>query len=118
MGDPCGVGPEIIVKAQEDPLVGKICTPFVIGDGRALERALGVCGSELSVYEINAPEEARKAASDTIPLLSLSRLDEADLIYGRPTVAAGEAAYRYICAAARFCLGGRAAAMVTAPISK
>jgi 4-hydroxythreonine-4-phosphate dehydrogenase len=118
MGDPCGVGPEIIVKALEDPLVKSICTPFVIGDAGALERALSICGSELSVQEIKEPEEACKAPVGVIPLYVLSRLGKDDLIFGKPTEAAGDAVYRYICAAARFCLEGRVAAMATAPISK
>jgi 4-hydroxythreonine-4-phosphate dehydrogenase len=118
MGDPCGVGPEIIVKALRSPELAGICTPFVIGDRPALERALAVCGSPLNVRQITAPEEAPSAPRDTIPLLALSQLPESDIRYGRPTAASGEAVYRYICSAARFCLEGRAAAMATAPISK
>jgi 4-hydroxythreonine-4-phosphate dehydrogenase len=118
MGDPCGVGPEIIVKALHSPKIAGICTPFVIGDRATLERALIVCGSSLSIFPINEPEEVEAAPSGTIPLLALSNLTEADLGYGRPTAATGDAVYRYICSAARFCLDGRVAAMVTAPISK
>ncbi|MBI2354331.1 MAG: 4-hydroxythreonine-4-phosphate dehydrogenase PdxA [Deltaproteobacteria bacterium] len=118
MGDPCGVGPEIIVKALGYPLIKDISTPFVIGDSAALKRAIGVCDPTLSVREIAEPEEARLLPGGTIPLLPLSRLTAADIRYGQPTVAAGDAVYRYICAAARLCLDGRAAAMVTAPISK
>ncbi len=40
MGDPCGIGPEIIVKALQSPEVAQICVPLVIGDRLALERAL------------------------------------------------------------------------------
>ncbi len=53
-----------------------------------------------------------------IPLLALSHLSEADMAYGVPSIAAGDAVYRYICAAAQLCLDGQVAAMVTAPISK
>jgi 4-hydroxythreonine-4-phosphate dehydrogenase len=118
MGDPCGCGPEIIIKALQPPGVREICTPFVIGDRPALERALAVCGSTLKIHPISEPEEAAAALQGTIPLLALSQLAEADLCYGRPTAASGDAVYRYICAAARFCLDRRVAAMATAPISK
>jgi len=118
MGDPCGVGPEIIVKALPSPEIARICMPLVIGDRPALERALSVCGSSLKIHQITEPEEAGVAPQGSIPLLELSRLPEADLGYGRPTTASGDAVYRYICSAARLCLDGRVAAMVTAPISK
>lgn len=118
MGDPCGVGPEIIVKALQSPEIAAICTPFVIGDAPAMRRALSVCGSPLGIIEIAEPEDAGMAPHGTIPLLALSRLAETDLCLGRPTAATGDAVFRYICGAARFCLSGRVAAMATAPISK
>ena len=118
MGDPCGVGPEIIVKALQSPGVTDDCLLFVIGDRPALERAIAVCGSVLGIHEIDGPEGVPAAPQDSISLLPLSRLPETDLCYGSPTIAAGDAAYRYICAAARYCLEGRVAAMATAPISK
>jgi 4-hydroxythreonine-4-phosphate dehydrogenase len=117
MGDPCGVGPEIVVKALEHTVSGR-CLPLVIGDPRALERAVAVCGSSVAFQEVGAPEEARRVPGQRVPLLALSRLAEEDIRYGRPTAAAGDAVYRYICAAARLCLEGTAAAMATAPISK
>lgn len=118
MGDPCGIGPEIIVKALQSPEINGICRPFVIGDTLAMQCALGVCRSELKIHEISEPEEAASAPKNSIALLALSQLYEADLQYGRPSAAAGDAVFRYICAAARFCREGRVAAMATAPISK
>ncbi len=118
MGDPCGIGPEIIVKALQSPEIDNICQPFVIGDRLALERALAVCRSALTIHEISEPEDAAAAPKGAISLLALSLLSEADLQYGQPSAAAGDAVFRYICAAARFCLDGRIAAMATAPISK
>jgi 4-hydroxythreonine-4-phosphate dehydrogenase len=118
MGDPCGVGPEIIVKVLQSSEISRSCKAFVIGDRSALERALAVCGSELTIHQITGPEETLTTPPGSVALLELSQLSEADLGYGRPTAAAGDAVYRYICCAARFCLDGRVAAMVTAPISK
>jgi 4-hydroxythreonine-4-phosphate dehydrogenase len=118
MGDPCGVGPEIIVKALQSPELDGLCIPFVIGDHVAMERALRVVDSHLSLHSISEPEESLSAPVGTISLLALSKLGEDDLRYGLPTAASGDAVYRYICSAARFCLDGRVAAMATAPISK
>ncbi len=118
MGDPCGVGPEIIVKSLAYAECAATCIPVVLGDAAAMRRALKVCGSDLEVVEIDALEQARSVAARQIALLPLSQLTEPDLCYGQPTAAAGDAVFRYICSAARFCLEGRVAAMVTAPINK
>ncbi|QEM70075.1 4-hydroxythreonine-4-phosphate dehydrogenase PdxA [Geobacter sp. FeAm09] len=118
MGDPCAIGPEIIVKALDNPGIAAGCTPLVVGDRTALDRAVQVCGSRLEIVEIAEPEEARRVPEGAVPLMPVSRLPEGDVQYGKPTLAAGDAVYRYICTAARLCLAGRVAAMATAPINK
>lgn len=118
MGDPCGVGPEIIVAALAHPWVRECCVPVVIGDAAAMNRAIAVCNSPLTVRMIATPEEALAVEDGAIPLLERSSLTESDLCYGYPTIASGDAVYNYIRTATRFCLDGRLAAMVTAPISK
>ncbi len=118
MGDPCGVGAEIVVKALSSPLVEQCCTPVVIGDLATMQRAVTVCNSSLSIQVISAVEQAHTVPSGSVALLELSTLGHSDMIYGKPTDASGDAAYRYICTAARFCLDETVAAMVTAPISK
>lgn len=118
MGDPSGIGPEIIIKALQSPEITSICVPLVIGDRLTLERALDTCGSTLKITEVSAAADARQVNGHFIPLLALSHLTGSDIRYGAPSVAAGDAVYRYICCAARLCLEGSVAAMVTAPISK
>jgi 4-hydroxythreonine-4-phosphate dehydrogenase len=118
MGDPCGVGPEIIIRALHSSAIADICVPLVIGDRLAMERALSVCDSPLKIYEIAGPEGALLASEGTIPLLALTHLSETDMVYGKPSVTAGDAVFRYICHAAHLCLNAQIAAMVTAPISK
>ena len=118
MGDPSGIGPEIIIKALQRPEVANACIPLVIGDRLALERALSVCNSALTIHEVPAAEDARHIQAGGIPLMALSHLSEPDMAYGAPSAAAGNAVYRYICHAAQLCREGRVSAMATAPISK
>lgn len=118
MGDPCGIGPEIIAAALADQTVYEVAVPLVIGDRLAMERAVAVAGSRQSL-QILAPDEFPAAAiRGTIYLQALTRLDAGDLNYGSPTAAAGDAVFRYITAAASLCLQGKVAAMATAPINK
>lgn len=118
MGDPSGVGPEIIVKALADATVRGCCTPLVLGDQRAMRRALAACKSPLQLAIVASPCEAAGLPATTIPLLVLSELEDADMVYGSPTERAGDAVYRYIRRAAELCLTHELAAMATAPICK
>jgi len=116
MGDPAGVGPEVIVKALADPEISGMCRPLVIGDPGAMERALAVTGQSLRLELADALPS--KDADGAISLRPLSSLAPTDMEYGGPSAEAGDAMFRYITEAVRLCLAGEAAAMVTAPISK
>src|SRR5512147_1071009 len=39
MGDPAGIGPEVILKALADPVIKKVSRPLILGDWGVLERA-------------------------------------------------------------------------------
>lgn len=118
MGDPCGIGPEVIVAALADENVRRQSDLFVVGDAAAMARAIAVCGSTLLLSEIASPGEAVGMSAACLPLLPLTTLGVDDMQYACPTPVSGDAAYQYICTAARFCLDGTADAMVTAPINK
>lgn len=118
MGDPAGVGPEIIVRALSAPDISNICRPLVLGDRGAMERAIAVTGVPLRLKTANGFTQMDAAENGIIELLPLSTLSPDEMAYGRPGVAAGEAVYRYIAEAVRLCVSGEVAAMATAPISK
>ena len=118
MGDPCGVGPEIIVAALSDPVIRSLCRPIVLGDQCAMQRGLAVCNSSLQLSVSDSAAEAVALPETAIPLLEISQLEEADIVYGQPSERAGDAVYRYIRRAAELCLTGEVAAMATAPICK
>lgn len=116
MGDPSGVGPEVIAKALADPEITGICRPLVIGDPGAMERAIAVTGQSLRLRLVEGLPT--RDAEKVLFLRPLSSLAPTDMEYGGPSSEAGDAMFRYINEAVRLCLAGEAAAMVTAPISK
>lgn len=118
MGDPTGIGPEIIAKALVRPEIAATCRPVVLGDERAMIRAVEITGSPLAIVAVDHDHLADEYPVGTIPLLSVSRLADDDLHYGVPTAAGGDAVYRYICEAVRLCTSGKVSAMATAPINK
>lgn len=118
MGDPCGIGPEIVCRAALDPLVRERCRLLVLGDQGALERALTLQGLPGSIQPVNCVEQMGVEGDGKISLLPLTRLGAEDMRFGQPTIAAGDAVYRYVVEAHRLAVEGRVAAMATAPISK
>jgi len=118
MGDPSGVGPEIIAKSLADPAIHEACRPLVLGDAAAMKRALVVTGSRLGLELVAEVPSRSNCRENVIFLRSLSDLSIADMEFGRPSKAAGDAMYRYICEAVRLCLAGKVEAIATAPICK
>ena len=117
MGDPCGIGPEIIVKTLARPEISAACRPLVLGDPAALERALAITGEMLEVVETDTVPPM-ESSPGRIYLRPLTTLAAKDLLFGAPTVASGAATVRYIREAARLCTAGEVAAMATAPLNK
>lgn len=118
MGDPSGIGPEIIAATLAEPAVRQACHPVVLGDIEAICRGNDVAASGLTPIIITHPEEAATLPADSLPILSVATLAPQDMRYGHPTKAAGDAVYRTICRATDLCLQGQVGAMATAPISK
>ena len=55
MGDPCGIGPEVVAKALADPRVYASCRPVVVGSGYAMEQAVALTGVPLRVGRPDDP---------------------------------------------------------------
>ncbi|HZV82416.1 MAG TPA: 4-hydroxythreonine-4-phosphate dehydrogenase PdxA [Geobacteraceae bacterium] len=118
MGDPCGIGPEIIAKSLADDSVWECCLPVVVGDLKAMERAVALTGCGLSTAPVSNDAWPDLHSSRAVHVVQTGSLCAIDMQYGQPTIATGKAVYDYITTAANFCLSGRVAAMATAPISK
>jgi 4-hydroxythreonine-4-phosphate dehydrogenase len=116
MGDPSGIGPEIIIKALSDSRIYDICQPVVLGDPGALSAKIEGLKKK-PINEISRPSEA-KSGPEEIDLIAISQLDKELIIPGNPTVEAGEAMVNYIIRAVEMAQHGEFAAMVTSPINK
>jgi len=115
MGDPVGIGPEIVVRAFER---GAAEGCVVVGDAAVIERALAVTGWAAPVARLEAPQHAAPAGS--VPVWAPFEVDAglAQLPWGRVDARAGRAAAACVTAAARAVLAGQGRALVTAPLNK
>lgn len=111
MGDPSGIGPEVVVKAARNPTVRRSCRILILGDPSLLHKA-------------GAPRWPIRDPGSAIPFREavvvepVTMLDANKVRPGKPTNGGGEAAFQYITRALELVGTGVADAMVTAPISK
>jgi len=120
MGDPAGIGPEVILKAAHDHAFGANCRPLVIGDWRILQRAaawLNTVDTPLAYKVVDHPD-AGTYAPNMLTLLDLKNADPAEIAPGQVSAAAGRAAVEYVFRACDMALAGEVDAMVTAPLNK
>lgn len=119
MGDPAGVGPEIIAKAyQEAPELLRGC--FVVGDLAQLRRAIQLVRGEQAAWAlalIDAPAQTLNVPPRCLPLLQVGAL-MGPVPFGQLSAAAGTAAGACVVWAAQAALKREIAALVTAPLNK
>lgn len=122
MGDPTGVGPEIILQAFCSGAFTDLARPLVVaGDLAVLQRAAAVCGVDVrqqSGSQTALASDELVAGRYTLAVRALSQLDLLRQKYGQPELCSGRAMAGYISWACDTCLAGDAAGMVTAPINK
>lgn len=117
MGDPSGIGPEIIIKALSDKDIYKACRPIVFGDPGALSYYIKKDDQYLSINEISVPEQAA-GIPNIIDILPVSRLSRENLTAGNPTLNGGKAMVDYISTAVDLAMRGKIAGIATCPINK
>ena len=119
MGDPAGVGPEIVVKALLQPSVWEICRPLVVGDARMLRRAAAWVSADSSpAFEVVTDPATARYDPGTITLLDRANADPAQIAPGQLCAGAGAAAVDYVTTACDLALAGAVDGIVTAPLNK
>ena len=113
MGDPAGIGPEIVLKAVSEPSLARACRPLLIGDLaylRAQADAFGI-DVDLCQFDPEMPSEER------IPVRDL-RSVTGEVVPGQGTKETGHAAAASIIEAVDLWRKGTIEAVATAPINK
>ena len=119
MGDPSGVGPELIVKALLNGELDRFERPFqVVGDAAVLRRAAKIFNCQAELEQHSHESWTLHCGERSLQIVNLSYLDEEKVIYGQPQFACGRAMADYVEWAVARCLVGLAAGMVTCPINK
>ncbi|MGH9914804.1 MAG: PdxA family dehydrogenase, partial [Pyrinomonadaceae bacterium] len=116
MGDPAGIGSEVVLKSVAEREVLQVCRPVIIGDAQHLAhtaRTLGLaCGYDVVLGGEQIPEEIQ------YPVIYNLRNAPGSIEPGVESATAGRAAAEYIETSVRLCSSGEIDAIATAPINK
>lgn len=117
LGDPAGIGPEIVVKALSDREIFEKCRPLVIGDKEVMKQALRFCGLDLELNAVACAAEGKYEAGG-IDLVDLKNVDINQLKIGEVQAMGGQAAFGYIKKSVEMASTGEVDAIATTPINK
>ncbi|HNZ82773.1 MAG TPA: 4-hydroxythreonine-4-phosphate dehydrogenase PdxA [Sedimentibacter sp.] len=117
LGDPAGIGPEIVVKALNEKEIYEVCSPLVVGDKSILEQAMKFCDISLNINSVKEPANG-KYEYGTIDLIDLNNVDVNRLKIGKVQAMGGKAAFEYIKTVANLALEKKVDAIATTPINK
>jgi 4-hydroxythreonine-4-phosphate dehydrogenase len=120
MGDPVGIGPEVVARAVAAPEVRAACRPLVVGSAQILRRAARQCGLDLEVVAVDTAE-APPATAGIVGVLDPASDLESELValpLGHVSPVAGRASVAYVLRGIDLTVTRAAAGIVTAPINK
>lgn len=116
IGDPCGIGPEVVAKAWCSGGVHECSRPLLIGSRAAMEQAVRVAGLSAEVRAIGSVAELSDSPG-VIEILDSGALDAGDITTGQDNAACGRASGVWLDEADRLARAGVLAATVMGPIS-
>ncbi len=115
IGDPTGIGPEVIVRALASGQPGKVSRPLLIGSIQALEAAAAACDVRLCFRAIEAPEQA-DGHDAAIPVIDDAALSARDYAIGVPSFAAALTSYKWLQRGITFAEEGRIDGLIMGPL--
>lgn len=119
MGDPCGIGPEIICKAMSELSLREEAKIVIIGEEKALEAISKKLNIPLRFQRFSHVAKAiSNAGGDVIPVINPLPLSPEDIIPAKPTTNTAHAVVKYIEEAVKMAMDGLVDAICTAPINK
>ena len=117
LGDPAGIGPEIVAKSIADRELFRIADCIVVGDKKVVENAIRITGEALTVNVVEDPAEG-DWREGVLNLIDLDNIDMEKFEFGKVSGMCGKAAFGYIKKSIELAMEGKADAVATTPINK
>ena len=115
IGDPAGIGPEIVVKAVTSEEIKNIARCIIIGDCNVIANALKITNTDINICRIEKTEDYKDNHLNIIPI---DNVDFTALHIGEVSGMCGKAAYEYIEKSIDLAIKKQVAAVATPPINK
>lgn len=117
IGDPAGIGPEIVAKSVATKKVFEQARVIAVGDKKVMENAIKIVDTNLKINVINDPEEG-VFEENILNLIDLDNIDMDKFELGKISGMCGKAAYEYIEKSIQLANSGKVDAVATTPINK
>lgn len=117
IGDPAGIGPEILLKSLADPALYAYAVPVVFGSAAVLKANLAVAGVDLKVRSVADVAEARGELG-TVDLVEVGSIKPADYKVGTGDAVTGAFSGKCLETAIGLAKAGALRGVVMAPVSK
>jgi 4-phospho-D-threonate 3-dehydrogenase / 4-phospho-D-erythronate 3-dehydrogenase len=116
VGDPAGIGAEVVLKAIAEPEVRAVCLPIVFGDAEFLRQTAQHLGLPCDYKVLKRGDDSFENLNEPV-IYDLVNIKE-EIVFGTESATTGRAAADAIERAVKLCLAGKINAVSTAPISK
>ena len=117
IGDPSGIGPEVVVKALQDRSMYAIMRPVLVGTVGVVQKALDTIKSTDTVVGVDTAADA-KCEAGTIEVISPGDWKDIEFPVGKHDAGSGAASHLWVEEAAKMCIAADVEGMVTAPVNK
>jgi 4-hydroxythreonine-4-phosphate dehydrogenase len=117
LGDPAGIGPEVVLAALADAELGREARMLVVGDEALLRARAERIGAAFEIASVESAEDMRARGLDSACLAGVAEAPSEDVL-GRVDAEAGRASVEWVKSAAALAMAGELDGIVTAPINK
>ncbi|MCL6431670.1 MAG: 4-hydroxythreonine-4-phosphate dehydrogenase PdxA, partial [Anaerolineae bacterium] len=117
MGDPAGIGPELVAKVLADPGVWQECRPVVIGDPEVMANAAALANAPMRLYTVDSVHSATLSFPE-IAIIPPAGLRVGEVPVGRVDPAMGRAAGLCLTEAMRLATRREVDGLLSAPVNK
>ena len=119
MGDPCGIGPEVVIKALIHSEIYEWCNPVIIGNAASLRETVKMLDIDMSINHISETDiEMSRVNPNAASVIDIGNLNFEDVTIGEINPGCGKAAMEWVSHAGRLAMRGAIGGIATAPLNK
>ncbi len=118
IGDPAGIGGEVIIKSLQQKSIHSKCYPIIIGDYKYLKFLIKKFSFPLKITSISEIKDKKPLSSDVVSVFDIKNLKDSPVKFGVCNADYGRASFQYIAKGIELASSGIINALVTAPINK